>query len=84
MLYLYVYLFLNGRGYLRCGIEAAVQPSYLSVDVLSSASRVKLDSFIQVEGTSGGARKLYPFVNDFKVQIVDIVDLFCCNTKSKN
>ena len=91
MLYLYVYLFPNVRGYLRCGIEAAVQPSYLSVGVLSSASQVKLDasqvkldSFIQVEGPSGGARKLYPFVIDFKVQIVDIVDLFCCNTKSEN
>ena len=70
MLYLYVYLFPNGRGYmiLMCGIEAAVQPSYLSVGVLSSASQVKLDSFIQVEGHSVGARKLYPFVIDFKVQ----------------
>ena len=84
MLYLYVYLFPNVRGYLRCGIEAAVQPSYLSVGVLSSASQVKLDSFIQVEGHSVGARKLYPFVIDFKVQTVDIVDLFCCNTKSEN
>ena len=50
MLHLYVYLFPDVRGYLRCGIQAAVQPSYLYVGVLSSASRVKLDSFLQVEG----------------------------------
>ena len=31
-----------------------------------------------------GARKLYPFVIDFKVLTVDIIALFCCNTKLKN
>jgi hypothetical protein len=50
MLHLDVYLFLDVHGYLRCDIQAAVQPSYLYVGVLSSASRVKLDSFLQVEG----------------------------------
>ena len=28
-----------------------------------------------------GARKLYPFIIDFKVLTVDIVALFCCNKK---
>ena len=50
LLNLDVYLFSDVRGYLWCDIQAAVQPSYLYVGVLSSASRVKLDSLLQVEG----------------------------------
>ena len=36
--YMLIYLFPDVRGYLKCVIQAAVQPSYLYVGVLSSAS----------------------------------------------